>query len=159
MAPAAGAPKVRHPIEVVLQELENSVATVEELAEIETEVERLDHRVAAAWAYVVDKSGSKMRSPTVPDDTPATGWNRGKATANLEGREYILLLKSVAAEERAKVKRQAVYVPTVPPGCFESARVDRRSMFEDNSEEIGDRSKEKRREKATYSEAEGGGRG
>ncbi|KAF8440723.1 hypothetical protein BGX38DRAFT_1205018 [Terfezia claveryi] len=126
LPPAAPAPKGKSPIEIAVQEFEKSAAEGEESAEIEAEVARLDRRIAAAWAYVADKSSKKMTSAMVPIDAPATGRNREKTIAKLEGREYISPLEVAAAEE------------TVIPGYLEGAQVEHRTTFEDINEEIDD---------------------
>lgn len=142
LAPVAPAPKGKSPIEIALQEFEKSAAKGEESAEIEAEVARLDRRIAAAWAYVAEKSRNKMTSAMVPIDVPATGRNRERTIAKLEGREYILPLEVAAAEE------------TVLPGYLERGQVKHRTAFEDINIEIDDRLK-----KVTKSERKDKGKG
>ena len=149
LAPAAVhvALKVKYPIEAVLQEFEESVALEEELVDIEAKVAGLDLRVEAVKSLSPatrdrKRPGNSNVMDAMPDNTPATRHSRKEKAAKLQRREYIPPLKITTAEERAKVKRQAVYESTVPPGCLEGGRVQHHAPFGDINEEINYRLKE-----------------
>ncbi|KAF8428537.1 hypothetical protein EV426DRAFT_275553 [Tirmania nivea] len=142
LAPAAVAPKSKSPKKTALQKSKKSAAMVEELAKIEGEVTTLHPRAGDIWCIAKHRKPSGGNIMTIVP--PATRHYGEETVANVEGLEYILPLKVMAAEESA-LKRQAVYVPAMPPVCPECEWVKRQAAFEDISEEIDSMLMEKRR--------------